>query len=65
MSTLARQEMFFGRFFTLDEIVERIEAVTAEEIAAILQQFFRTELISLTILGRLDGLRIPRKMLTC
>ncbi|MBI4464256.1 MAG: insulinase family protein [Acidobacteria bacterium] len=65
MGNLARQEMYFGRFFTLDEIIEKVEAVTAEEIAQITQEFFRTELISLTVLGRLNGLRIRRNGLTC
>jgi len=32
MSNLARQEMYFDRFFDLDEIIERVEAVTAGDI---------------------------------
>jgi hypothetical protein len=32
MGNLARQEMYFGRFFTLDEMIESIEAVTAEQV---------------------------------
>ena len=32
MSNLARQEMYFGRFFTLDELVESIEAVSAGDV---------------------------------
>jgi len=35
MSNLARQEMYFGRFFSLDELVESIEAVSAGEIREI------------------------------
>src|SRR5207302_7562987 len=31
MSNLARQEMYFDRFYTLDELIEKIEGVTAEE----------------------------------
>ncbi|MGH9631818.1 MAG: M16 family metallopeptidase, partial [Bryobacteraceae bacterium] len=34
MSNLARQELFFGRFFTVDEMVESIEQVTTEEVHA-------------------------------
>ena len=40
MSNLARQEMHFQRFFTLDELVESIEEVTAEEVQRIAQTFF-------------------------
>src|SRR5216683_27035 len=32
MSNLARQEMHFGRFFSLDELVEGIEKVTADDV---------------------------------
>ncbi|MBI4460715.1 MAG: insulinase family protein [Acidobacteria bacterium] len=65
MSNLARQELYFGKFFTLNEMLARIEAVTAEEIAEITREFFRSDRISLTVLGRLDGLEISRKLLVC
>lgn len=65
MSNLARQQMYFGRFLSLDELIANIDAVTTENIAAISNEFFRTERISLTVLGRLDGLKIDRKMLAC
>ena len=32
MGNLARQELYFKRFFTLDEMLESIEAVTAEQV---------------------------------
>jgi predicted Zn-dependent peptidase len=65
MSNLSRQELYFGKFFTLDEMIAKIEAVTAEEIATITREFFQSDQISLTVLGRLDGLKFTRKMLTC
>jgi len=65
MSNLARQQMYFDRFFSLDEVTASIDAVTAESIAEITREFFRTDRISLTILGRLDGLKIDRKMIVC
>lgn len=65
MSNLVRQEMYFGKFFTLSAMIARIEAVTAEEIAEITREFFRSDRISLTVLGRLDGLQISRKLLAC
>ena len=40
MSNLARQEMYFDRFFTLDELIEKIEGVTAEELKELAEQFF-------------------------
>ena len=65
MSNLARQEMYFGRFFTLDELVESIESVTPEDVQRIARTFFDTRQIALTILGNLEDLRITREDLTC
>ena len=65
MSNLARQQLYFGKFFTLDEMIARIESVTAEDIGEITREFFRTDQISLSVLGRLNGTKITRKMLTC
>ena len=65
MSNLARQEMYFGRFFTLDELLESIEAVTAENVRAIAQTFFDPRQIALTILGNLENFKIGREDLAC
>ena len=65
MSNLARQEMYFGRFFSLDELVESIEAVTADHIQRIAQKFFDQKQIALTVLGNLDGFKIGREDLAC
>src|ERR1700756_1131246 len=35
MSNRARQEMYFDRFYDLDELIERIEAVTAEDLSGL------------------------------
>ena len=65
MSNLARQEMYFGKFFSLDEIAARIERVTPEEVAEIANEFFRTNQVSVTALGNLDGMKIGREQLNC
>jgi predicted Zn-dependent peptidase len=65
MSNLARQEMHFHRFFSLDELVDSIEKVTAEEVQKVAQTFFDQKLIALTILGNLEGLKIDREDLVC
>jgi predicted Zn-dependent peptidase len=65
MTNLARQEMYFGRFFTLDELVESIEAVTAADVQRIAQTFFDPKLIALTVLGNLENLKIGREDLVC
>ena len=65
MSNLARQEMYFDRFYGLDELIAKIEAVTAEELQQLANNFFRTENIAVTILGNLTGLRLTREQLAC
>ncbi len=65
MSNLARQEMYFDRFFDLDELIERIEAVTADDLQALANQFFRSELVAVTALGNLNGLKVSRDQLAC
>jgi predicted Zn-dependent peptidase len=65
MSNLARQEMYFDRFYGLDELIEKIEAVNAEELQQLANTFFQTENIAVTILGNLNGLRLTRDQLAC
>jgi predicted Zn-dependent peptidase len=65
MSNLARQEMYYDRFYGLDELIERIEAVTADDLRQTAQEFFRPEQIAVTVLGNLTGLRLTRDQLAC
>ncbi len=63
MSNLARQEMYFDRFIGLDEIIERIEAVTAQDLMQIANEFFQPQTVAVTVLGNLNGLKISRDQL--
>lgn len=69
MSSLAQQEMNFGRFISPDEIIKRVEAVTAEEISRLANEIFRAEAIAATVLGDLTGkrglFRLDHKRLLC
>jgi predicted Zn-dependent peptidase len=65
MSNLARQELYFDRFMSLDEMLESIELVTRDQVQSIAQEFFRTEDIALAMLGRLGDLQITREDLAC
>jgi predicted Zn-dependent peptidase len=65
MSNLARQEMYFGRFFTLDELLDRIESVTGEQVQDIAQTFFEQKYIALTVLGNLGDFKLTREDLAC
>ena len=65
MANLARQEMYFQHFFTVDEIIARIDAVTSDQVQAMAQRLFDPETIAVTLLGRLDGVKLNREMLAC
>jgi len=65
MSNLARQEMYFDRFYSMDELLEKIEKVTAEDVKTLANEFFHTESIAVTVLGNLNGLKLTREQLTC
>jgi predicted Zn-dependent peptidase len=65
MSNLARQEMYFDRFYDLDELIAKIEAVTVEDLTSLANEFFNTESVAVTILGNLTGLKISRNQLAC
>jgi predicted Zn-dependent peptidase len=65
MSNLARQEMYFDRFYSLDELIEKIESVTVEELRDLANEFFHTESIAVTVLGNLNGLKLTRAQLAC
>ena len=65
MGNLARQDLYFGRFFTLDEMLESIEVVTAEQVRQIAREFFNPKNITLAVLGNLGDFRIKREDLDC
>ena len=63
MSNLARQELYFHRFSSLDEILASIEAVTREEVQTLAQEFFKPEQIAVTVLGPINGFTLTRDRL--
>jgi predicted Zn-dependent peptidase len=65
MSNLARQELYFHRFSSLDEILASIEAVTREEVQSLAQEFFQPERIATTVLGPINGFTVDRARLAC
>jgi predicted Zn-dependent peptidase len=65
MSNLARQEMYFGKYISLDELISSIETVTIESIQQMANASFDTRQIALTVLGNLEGLKISRERLDC
>ncbi len=55
MSGIARQEYYFGRQYSPDEIIAAIDAVTLDDIHSVAQTIVDPESLSLTLLGNLKS----------
>ena len=58
MANLARQSLFQDRFYSIDEMMDLIEAVTAEQIQEVARDCFQTDRLGIAILGRTDDVVI-------
>jgi predicted Zn-dependent peptidase len=65
MSSLARQQMYWGRFFSLDEITAEIDRVTAADLQRLANQLLQPDSLALTLLGNLGDLKLTRADLAC
>jgi len=63
MSRIARQEMYYGKYVSMDDIIKGVEKVTAGQVQRLAQQLFSRENISLTILGPLSRADVPDSVL--
>ncbi len=65
MSNLARQQMYFGRFFTIDDITDEVNRVTREDLQRLAIELIDCDKLAVTLLGNLGGLKIERNSLAC
>ncbi len=65
MSNLARQELYFHRFASLDEILSSIDAVSRDDVQSLARQFFQPDQIAATVLGPINGFALSRDRLSC
>ena len=63
MSHLARQEMYFGRQFTLDDTLRGVEGVTLDDILRVARDLFSPEGVAATVLGPVGGLDLRAEQL--
>jgi len=62
MSRLAKQEIYFGSFFSLDQMLADIDAVREEAVQALIHRLLDEEQLSILTLGPLDRRRLPREL---
>ena len=65
MSNLARQEIFFRRQFSLDEILTKINNVKAEDVQRVASQIFNGHGLAMTAIGELSNFRLDEAQLVC
>ncbi len=65
MSNLARQQMHFNYFFGMQEILDKVESITEDQVLAMANHLFQPETVAVTLLGRLDGVKLTRNQLEC
>lgn len=63
MSRIARQEIYFGKYISIDDLLRSVENVTAEDIQRLARQIFTPENISLSILGPVNRADVPDSVL--
>jgi predicted Zn-dependent peptidase len=57
--------MYFHEFMTVDEIIARIDEVSAADVQTMAQRLFNPDRVAVTLLGRLDGVKLRRSRLVC
>ncbi|MEW6378297.1 MAG: pitrilysin family protein [bacterium] len=65
MSKLARQEIYFNRNFSLDEILAKIDGVTQEDILTLASLLFCSQNLSMAVLGDVTEPAWPLEALRC
>jgi predicted Zn-dependent peptidase len=62
MNRLAKQELRFGTFFSLDEMLHAIESVQPSEVQALISHILDDDQLSLLALGPVDRRNLPREL---
>ncbi|MEP6788557.1 MAG: pitrilysin family protein, partial [Acidobacteriota bacterium] len=63
-ATLAQSEMTHGRQISVQESLEKLNAVTRDDLHVLAREHFRTENMAFAALGDLKGLKMERSRLT-
>ena len=64
MTRLAQNEIYFGEYIPIEQVIQGIEGVTSEEVNKLAQDLFREELLCLTVLGPVEKKELPRELLS-
>ncbi len=62
MSRLAKEELYFGRNFSMREVTQEINRVTSKQIQTLANKLFTPKTLTLTALGRIEAGAFPNKL---
>ncbi|MFC1560254.1 M16 family metallopeptidase [Candidatus Margulisiibacteriota bacterium] len=60
MSWLARSEFYYEKVLTIDDVFDKIDKVTNDDILRVANEFIRDEYLSLTVIGDLKEKDLPQ-----
>jgi len=63
MTRLAKNEIYFGRFLSVDEVIDQINSVTVDQINELANELFRPEHLCLTVLGPITQGQLNRDLI--
>ncbi|MFY9271342.1 MAG: pitrilysin family protein [Candidatus Manganitrophaceae bacterium] len=63
MSKLAKDELYFGRSFSLQEIVREVDRVSGKQVHRLADTLFDAKNFSLTALGKIDAGQLPQDLI--
>lgn len=63
MTSIARAQMFFGKYFSISDICKIIDKVNAEDIRVMAQTLFKPKNLILVVLGPEGDRSLPKKLL--
>jgi predicted Zn-dependent peptidase len=63
MGRIARQEIYFGKYLSVDDIIKNVDKIAAGQVQHLAQQLFRRDNLSLSILGPLNRTDVPDSVL--
>jgi predicted Zn-dependent peptidase len=63
MNRLAKQELRFGSFLSMDDMLAAIDRVALDELEVMIHQVLDEERLALLTLGPIDRRSLPRELL--
>ncbi|MCD6569542.1 MAG: insulinase family protein [Deltaproteobacteria bacterium] len=63
MATLAKNEIYYHRDIPIDEVIEKIDSVTTQDLVKLAREIFVEDKITLVALGKVDDAQLRRSLI--